>query len=333
MTRKSGNRRRAGSVGGGILIPGPGGGGGGVVTPPAAADGGWAGIAEAYNAEGIWTGVNMPSAAPPGYSLKFQDNFQGRTTLNNPAYPNYWTTYNNGFSGANPDSSWWDSSLLVVEDGMLKHRQVVRTRAHRNGVVDRRIESSTSALWGMPRGPYPQVTLRARTKGPFAIEGIVGTVFMLWPNNEQWPRYTEVDWMEDSKGIRGRSNFHWGPDWENHKQTDFRKWAIPDTGTREVFNTFSARINPPNHPQYPFRNEVWCNGQLMTSWTPPTDYLGVDYRQTWDMLQINQTESYCIDNDTPTWTGPTGRQILDSLPTVPTDYMDIEWITIHRPSA
>jgi hypothetical protein len=316
--------------------------GGMVVVPPVdpvdpgnpgspAADGGWGGLGEEWDANGVWVGATMPTTAPPGKVTRLADNFE-RTTLNDPARPNYWGTYNNSFSGANPGSSWWDGSLVTVSDGMLHHKQVVRTRAHKDGVVDRRIESGTSHLWGMPSGAYPQVTVRARTWGPFNIVGIIGTVFMLWPNGESWPALTEVDWLEDSDTRRGRSNFHYGPDWTNHQQTGFRNWTIPDTGTRTVFNTFTCRINPPTHPTAPYRNEVYCNGVLGTSWTPPSNYLGADYRQTWPMLQINQTESYCEDNDTPTWTGPTGKQIMDSLPTVPTDYLDIQWLTVHRPA-
>jgi hypothetical protein len=296
--------------------------------PGAAPDGGWAGTGETYNAQGIWTGATMPTSAPSGYATRLADNFE-RTTLNDPARPNYWGAYGPSFSGANPDSSWWSQDLVVVEDGMLKHKQAVRTRAHRNGVVDRRIESGTSHLWGMPSGAYPQVTIRCRTHGPFAIEGVLGTVLMLWPNGENWPTLTEVDWLEESALDRGRSNFHWGTDGTTgHRQTGFRNWDIPDTGTREVFNTYSVRINPADHPTFPYRNEVWCNGVLVNTWNPP-----VGYQQSWNMLQINQTESYIVDNDNPTWTGPTGKQIMDNLEGLgATDFFDVQWITIHRPA-
>ncbi|MBM9467269.1 hypothetical protein [Nakamurella leprariae] len=305
----------------GLYVPA----GSGSVTPPPGPAG-----PNAYNAQGVWVGDQMPGGPPPGYQTVFADDFTGpRTGLNRPEYANYLGTYNNSFSGANPDSSWWDGSLVEVVDGVLRHSQIVRTRAHKDGKVDRRIESGTSTLWGMPPTAFPQVTMLARTYGPFALEGIVGTVLMLWPYGDNWPAGTEIDYLEESALGRGRSNFHWGADWPNHQQTGFREWAIPNTGTRTAYNLFAARILPSGHPSSPFLTEVWCNGVRVTTWLPP-----VDFRQTWPMLGINQTEGYIADNANPTWLGPTGTQVMDSLePHGKQPFFDIKWMRVDKPAA
>jgi beta-glucanase (GH16 family) len=135
----------------------------------------------------------MPLGDLPGWKRVFSDDFNG-SALNAGA----WGVYS-GQPGGDP-GGLWDSSHVVVHDGMLE-LQTYQDPAH----GDRWVSGGVSSAQALKQ-TYGKYLVRFRMDPGYGVAGIV----LLWPSSGGWP--PEIDFAEDGGGNRSETTatLHYG---------------------------------------------------------------------------------------------------------------------------
>jgi beta-glucanase (GH16 family) len=153
----------------------------------------------------------MPTRDLPGWHLVFADDFRGGLDTSS------WGAYS-GRPGGDP-GGWWDSSHVVVRDGILR-LETYRDPAFGGRWVSGGV-SSSNAL----KQTYGKYEVRFRVDDGKGVAAII----LLWPVRDHWP--PEVDFFEDGGATSARDDMsatlHYRPDDEQIQRevrADFSRW-------------------------------------------------------------------------------------------------------------
>lgn len=204
-----------------------------------------------------------------------------------------WGTYA-GSPGGNPVGSW-DQSMVSIADGKLSLHADLTADGWLTGGVSNYPVTQTYGRW--------EIRMRADDSADLSYH------MLLWPKNEQWP--PEIDFAESISSERGAMSafVHWTDDGENKKaQADI-------AGSFGEWHTVGVEWLP-GLIRYLLDGEVWAEVRSDTMVPDTPMWLGMqveagacERREDWGMAPCDASE-----------------------PRPDTAAVEIDWVSVHRPS-
>ncbi|MCU4186185.1 glycoside hydrolase family 16 protein [Acidiferrimicrobium sp. IK] len=227
------------------------------------------------------SGVAMPTTAPDGFHLLYDDNFDG-SSINS----SLWYRYS-GQPGGDP-LAWWSRSHTTVSGGALhlSTYQDWNPQLGQNSWVSGGLGSHQTNLYG-------QYLVRMRTDSGAGISAIA----LLWPDGSSWP--PEIDFYEDSPTSNARdgmaATLHYGADNSQIQRSlsgiDFTQW-----------HTFGVTWTP-GHLVYTVDGQVWGS---VTSSEVPTVPMALDLQTQLIGTDNNATPAQPVVNMDVDWVAAYG---------------------------